>query len=303
MQKKILMVCGVLILLAAAQACVPGQPLPDDLSVINTAVAGTLAAATQTTVPGLPVTGDGSPTLTVTSTGIAESPTPTMTVLAPTATMTALSLTTATPILTPGVVQLYVSVPTNCRLGPSVQYTRVGGLQLGQVANVVGRNATGDYWIIRNPSRANENCWLWGQYATVVGDTSNLPVVLPPPLPTPVPGFDAALNDLESCPGSGWWLDIALENNGGITFQSLFMTLRDTDTGTELVLYQDNFIDRDGCNVQEDQGDLDPEDTVVVSSPAFSYDPAGHEIRTRITLCSGPGQSGTCLSESFDFTP
>jgi len=180
----------------------------------------------------------------------------------------------------------------------------VGGLQLGQVANVVGRNATGDYWIIRNPSRASETCWLWGQYATVAGDTGSLPVFTPPPLPTPVPDFDALLNGLESCLNTGsWWLDIALENTGGISFQSFFMIVTDTVTGTELSLYRDNFIDRDGCSVEEDQGDLDPEDVLIISSPSFAYDPTGHRIRTRITVCSNPSQSGTCLTHSFDFTP
>jgi hypothetical protein len=180
----------------------------------------------------------------------------------------------------------------------------VGGLQPGQVANVVGRNATGDYWIIRNPNRSSETCWLWGWYATVVGDTSALPLFVPPPLPTPVPGFDASLDGLESCPNTGtWWLDIALENTGGITFRSFLMVVTDTVTGTELSLYRDNFIDRDGCNVEEDQGDLDPEDVLIVSSPNFPYDPIGHRIRTRITVCSNPSQSGTCLTQSFDFTP
>jgi hypothetical protein len=288
----------VSILLIAAQACAPSIPATSDPGVINTAVAQTLAAM-HTQTAGIPVTGDESPTPTETAIEVA-SPTPTMTAIL----LTITPALSSTPILTPGVVQVYVSVPTNCRMGPSVDYPRVGGLQLDQVANVVGRNPTGDYWIIRNPSRASETCWLWGRYATVVGDTSALPVFTPPPLPTPDPGFAASLRGVESCTDTGnWWLDIALENTGGITFQSFFMTVTDTVTGTALSLYRDNFIDRDGCAVEEDQGDLDPEDTLIVSSPNFTYDPSGHRIRTRITVCSNLGQSGTCLTQSFDFTP
>jgi hypothetical protein len=81
------------------------------------------------------------------------------------------------------------------------------------------------------------------------------------------------------------------------------MGVTDTVTGAELFLYRDNFIDRDGCNVEEDQGDLDPEDRLIVSSPSFNYDPTGHRMRARITLCSSPGQSGTCVTETFDLTP
>jgi hypothetical protein len=304
MSKTFLFTLMILMLALSLQACVPGQPTPD-LNTIHTAVAQTLSATTQTARPEIPVTGDGSPTPT-SALGTVAPPTSTSVpaTTSPVPTETSVPATSATPILTPGVVQVYVSVPTNCRLGPSVSYTRVGGLQLGQVANVVGRNATGDYWIIRNPSRTGEICWLWGQYATVVGDTSDLPVFTPPPLPTPAPSFNASLNGLESCADTGnWWLDINIENNGGITFRSFFMTVRDTVTGTELSLYQDNFIDRDGCNASEDQGDLDPGDAFIVSSPAFTYDPSGHRIHTRITLCSSAGQAGTCLSHSYDFTP
>lgn len=299
MQKTILNLLLGTTLLIMGQACAPGQPTVD-LDTINTAIAQTLAAApTQTFEPGVPVTGDESPTPTATAFAL-ESPTPTVTAIPPTVTQ-ALS---PTPILTPGVVQVYVSVPTNCRTGPGVAYSRVGGLLVNEVANVVGRNATGDYWIIRNPDRASSTCWLWGRYATVAGDTSALPVFTPPPLPTPVPGFDASLDGLERCADEGiWWLDMVVENTGGITFRSFFMSVTDTVTGANLSLYRDNFIDRDGCNAEEDQGDLDPGDALIVSSPNFTYDPGGHRIHTRITVCSDLNQSGTCLTQSSTFTP
>jgi len=290
------------ILLIAVQACAPSIPATSDPGVIDTAIAQTLAAVqTQTADPGVPVTGEESPTPMDTETAtVAASLTPTVTAIA----LTIPPALSSTPILTPGVVQVYVSVPTNCRTGPGVDYPRVGGLQLDQVANVVGRNATGDYWIIRNPSRASETCWLWGRHATVVGDTSALPVFTPPPLPTPVPAFDASLDGIESCTDTeNWWLDITLENTGGITFQSFFMVVTDTVTGTDVSLFRDNFIDRDGCDVAEDQGDLDPEDMLIISSPNFTYDPTGHRMRARITVCSNLSQSGTCLTQSFDFTP
>ena len=302
MPKTMLKLLLGVVVLVATQACVPPAAPTADLNSISTAVAQTLAAV-QTSSPSISVTGNETSTPLATPV-IQESPTSIVTTAAPTQAVSPSLALTSTPILTPGVVQVYVSVPTNCRLGPGVEYTRVGGLQPGQVANVVGRNATGDYWIIRNPNRSSETCWLWGWYATVVGDTSALPLFVPPPLPTPVPGFDASLDGLESCPNTGtWWLDIALENTGGITFRSFLMVVTDTVTGTELSLYRDNFIDRDGCNVEEDQGDLDPEDVLIVSSPNFPYDPIGHRIRTRITVCSNPSQSGTCLTQSFDFTP
>lgn len=303
MSKTFLFTLMILVLALSIQACAPGQPTPD-LNTIYTAVAQTMSAATQTAGSGIPVTGDGSPTPT-SALGTVAPPTSTLppATATPIPTDTAIPLLSPTPMLTPGLVQVYVSVPTNCRVGPGVSYERVGGLQLDQVANVVGRNAAGDYWIITNPGRASQTCWLWGRYATVVGDTSGLPVFSPPPLPTPVPDFDAWLNSLETCADTGWWLAISLENTGATTFRSFFMTVTDTATGTTLTLYQENFVDRVGCTDAENQGDLDPGDILIVSSPTFNYDPSGHRIRTRITLCSNANQSGTCISRSFDLTP
>jgi len=77
-----------------------------------------------------------------------------------------------------------VSVDTNCRTGPGVVYDRVGGLLVGEQAVVVGKYSAGNYWIINNPDSSG-TCWLWGQYATVTGNTAGLPEYTPPPTPTP----------------------------------------------------------------------------------------------------------------------
>jgi hypothetical protein len=78
-----------------------------------------------------------------------------------------------------------VSVETNCRSGPGTAYGALGALLVGQSAEVVGRSASSDSWIIKLPSNPAITCWLWGQYATVTGNTGNLPIITPPPTPTP----------------------------------------------------------------------------------------------------------------------
>ncbi|MBK7454267.1 MAG: hypothetical protein IPJ46_11300 [Anaerolineales bacterium] len=77
-----------------------------------------------------------------------------------------------------------VSIATNCRTGPGQAYPSIFGLPVGQSAEVVGKNTSTNYWIIKIPN-GNGTCWLWGQYATVTGDTSALPTVAIPPTPTP----------------------------------------------------------------------------------------------------------------------
>lgn len=285
------------VLLIALQACASGAVTLDPDS-INTAIAQTIAVAqTRTSEPGIPITGDESST-----------PTPSP---VPTTTQTPSATLSPTPIFTftPGLPLISVSVPTNCRVGPGIPYNRVGALLVGEVAEVVGRLPTRNYWIIRNPDRPNETCWLWGEYASVTGNTGVLPIFTPPPSPTPTftptpnPSFDAGFFNLESCTGTGWWVDFELENHGGISFNSLALTVRDTVNNTVLSLYADDFTNRDGCNASATLGSLPAGEELLVSSPIFTTNPSGHELRATITLCSSPRQSGICTTEAIAFTP
>ena len=86
--------------------------------------------------------------------------------------------------------RLTVSVDTNCRTGPGTEYPSVGYIATNQVAEIVGRDPyhTTVNWIVRLPSNPSVICWVWGNYATVVGNTAGLPVYTPPPPPsTPIP--------------------------------------------------------------------------------------------------------------------
>ena len=93
---------------------------------------------------------------------------------------------------TPGVPMVSVSTATNCRTGPSTDYDLLYTLDVGQTAEVVGKYSGGNYWVIKTPSGGG-NCWLWGEYATIIGNTDNLPEMIPPPAPpTAVPTIKLA---------------------------------------------------------------------------------------------------------------
>jgi hypothetical protein len=179
-------------------------------------------------------------------------------------------------------------------------YDRVGALLVGEVAEVVGMNPTGDYWYIRNPD-SDGYCWLWGEYATLAGNYSALPIYTPPPTPTPVPAFEVIYDGLETC--VGWWPDLKLVNTGGVSFRSVSITLRDTATDTVLAMSADNFTDNDGCSGSNSKDVLNPSDKRTVSAPAFTYDPTGHKLRATVTVCSNKAISGTCVSQVITFTP
>jgi hypothetical protein len=277
------------VLLIVSLACVlPGTTTPDP-NFINTAIAQTIeAGVTQAASSDVPIILE-SPTITQTFT-------PELPTLSPTVTLTPTPVFTSTPLIP----LISVSVATNCRVGPGRQYDRVGALLVGELAEVYGRDPTGAYWYIRNPDSGPEFCWLWGEYATLVGNTGNLPVYTPPPTPTPAPNFNGIYVGRDTCTG-GWWVEIELENTGGIPFKSMSLTVRDTETNIVLSLYADGFTDKDGCNNSVKRDNLDPGDTRIVSSPAFSYDPDGHKMRATVTLCSSLGQTGICISKVINF--
>lgn len=282
---------SVSILLIASLACVvPSVSITPDPNLMGTIVA-------QTIVAGLTQI---APTMTPISV-ISETPSSTFTpeppTVTPTETLTPTPLFTSTPL----VPQISVSVATNCRVGPGRIYDRVGALLVGEVAEVIGRDSTGNYWYIRNPDSSSGFCWLWGEYATLTGNTSALPMYTPPPTPTPSPNFEASYGGKDTC--VGWWVDLDLENTGGITFKSFSLTLRDTVTDTVLSMYADGFTDNDGCLDSTTRDNLNPGGTRTISSPAFTYDPTGHRLRATITLCSNTGQNGTCVTQVITFTP
>ena len=85
----------------------------------------------------------------------------------PTSLDTLTPLPTLTPTLsptpnftaTPSVPLISVTVDTNCRSGPGKIYDYLGGLFVGQTAEVYGKNPSGDYFYIRLPENSSIYCW------------------------------------------------------------------------------------------------------------------------------------------------
>jgi hypothetical protein len=292
-----------IIVLACAMPAVTLQ----DSGTISTAAAQTVVAGfTQVaaSVEAYPTLQE--PTFTVTPEPPTLTPTFTET---PTQTLTATAIFTSTPL----VPQISVSVPTNCRIGPGKVYQRVGALLVDEVAQVCGRDPTGRYWYILNPDSSTGYCWVWGEYATLTGNTAFLPVYTPPPTPTPTftpvptftptpsPNFTVAYTSLDTC--VGWWAELSLKNTGSFPFKSMGITIRDLDTDVVLANFADGFTDINGCLSSNSRDKLGIGKTYVVSAPAFNYDPTGHRLRATVILCSDTGQSGTCVTKTLNFKP
>jgi hypothetical protein len=281
-------------------ACVvPTVGLPASDAISTSAAQTVIAGFVQTALSETLQPAGQAPTLTFTPEPL-FSPTPTV---SPTQTPTATLFFTPTA-LTP---QISVSVATNCRVGPGKVYRMVGALLVGEVAQVYGRDPTGQYWYIRNPDSASGYCWLWGEYATVVGNTALIPVYTPPPrptatfTPTPTPNFNVEYTRLDSC--SGWWVEFRLENTGTLPFRSVAITVRDTVTKDVVTSFADGFTNRNGCKTTNSVDVLGADQTRVVSAPKFNHNPRGHRLRATIILCSKTGQNGTCVTKRLVFTP
>lgn len=280
--KKRVLLTGVLLIFILA--CNLPQPAPP----ADTVNASTAAALTVAAVINQP---QASPLPSATlSVPVADTFTPLPT-LSPTLVFTS---TSSVPIIS-------VSVDTNCRLGPGKVYERVGGLLVDETAEVIAKDPTGEYYYIRDPESPTGFCWVWGYYATVIGNTSIIPVFTPPPSPTPAPSFELSYAGADSC--VGWWAELRIKNTGPIAFKSYSLTIKDRTQDVTLYASDNGFTDLDGCLSSGITSEIDSGETYILSSPSFINNINNHNMRATLTLCTKINQGGICISQTIDFKP
>jgi PKD repeat protein/uncharacterized protein YraI len=103
----------------------------------------------------------------------------------PTATPTSEGQTPQPPVPTPQPEQPMVTATTdvNVRGGSGTAYPILGLLRAGQTAEVTGISADAGWWQIKFSGAADGHGWLSAKYVTAQ-NTSNVPVVQAPPVPT-----------------------------------------------------------------------------------------------------------------------
>jgi len=217
---------------------------------------------------------------------------------------------TATPSLTftpqftdtPSTPMLTVSVDTNCRTGPGTAYDILGVLPAGQPAEIVGRNTSGDTWVIKFPSYPSMTCWVWGYYATVTGNTSAVPVIAPPPTPTPSTTFTFVYYGWGSGCGDQCMM-FTVTNTGGVTWESYTITFENLTDGGSWTRNDDVFTKYDNwCTAIETQTDLMPgENGIAMALAHMLTSHLGDSLRATLTLCTGDGLTGTCITKTLDF--
>ncbi len=216
---------------------------------------------------------------------------------------------TPTFTLTPEFPTVSVSVQTNCRFGPGSAYNVLGIMNVGETAQVVGRNASSDYWIIKLSSNPSITCWLWGKYATLVGNTTGLPVATPPSTPTPkytptlAVSYLVNYDSLDYCSTWGYYIKFKIVNNGDLTWEGIWVRLIDETAGISRDYFNDNFQNLVGCTVSATDHNLEPGEIGYSTSVFYTFDPSGHHFSALIKLFSGVGLTGTSLEKTLTFTP
>ncbi len=305
MKKRALKIVSMFAILLIVLACnLPlGNPpqAPDLQATVAAEVA--IAQVAQTMVAGTLAAGGSAQSVERATDTLAAPPQTTFT---PTLTSTI----TLTP--TPEGVFLTVSSDTYCRTGgPYSAFKAVTTVRNGVRVEVLGRNPEFDSYLVKNPNAPNTTCWLWGQYATLTGNTAGIPVATTNPTPThtltPTPdnNFSVSYNNLENCLGS-WAFKLFIKNTGGSIWQSISLTGSDSNTGFVISHQSNTFKEYAGCVPGLEQGDLTPGESSFVlnfNPGQFGYNPTGNLIFITVKLCSQDNLLGVCKSIPLSFTP
>lgn len=293
-----------ILLIVTSLACVvPGLNLPSENIVI-----------TETSIPVFTETISPTPlpTFTFTPTLIRPTARPVTETFTPEPTLTFDSTSATASFSQPTLESIIITVsrPTNCRIGPGTAYEIAGTLLVDEEATVLGRDPSNKYWYIPNPDPGIEYCWVWGEYATLTGNTLILPVYTPIATSTSTPTaqpditFDIKGLKLDKC-GSEFWAEVQITNTSQnkLGFNSVKLEAQDTDTGTTRINSANGFVNRDGCGTYSRVDTLEFEKSAIVSGPAFSYNPNGHIIRVYVTVCTEKDLKGSCRTIRVVITP
>ncbi len=213
----------------------------------------------------------------------------------PTATLTLVTTgTDAAPIVS-------VSMDTNCRTGQGAAFDYVGALMVGETAEVLARDTSGHFLYIRNPD-GDGYCWIWDEYATILGEVLNLPAYTPMPTPTPMPAFSAVFKNIEQCVT---WYNVELEvtNTGEVTWESYQLYLENTSLSLDDTISDDRFADCYACGCDYVDLSLAPGVTGTLGSrPFMDHVPHGESFYAELMLCTQNGLAGQCLTQVLTFT-
>jgi hypothetical protein len=94
-----------------------------------------------------------------------------------------------------------------------------------------------------------------------------------------------------------------LEEFTSVEIASTLSTDTDTDPVTIVAQSVNGFTKFDACSAPVTTPTLVSGSFVTISSPQFSYNPSGHDMVVKITVCTDEDQAGMCITQELNFTP
>ena len=125
----------------------------------------------------LPSSAPGTPTVTIlpaTNTAPPSTLVPSNTPLPSSTPPPTLTFTPTVPVASPK------DVAVNCRFGPGTAWVAISALNIGQSAQIVGKNSDGSWWYIVDPFNSGRNCWVSVGVTNASGNLASIPAVESP---------------------------------------------------------------------------------------------------------------------------
>lgn len=213
----------------------------------------------------------------------------------------------ATPTPSPTLPPTLTSTPmpmlnitgnTNCRFGPGSVYDLLHTYLAGQQTQLLAKSPDGFFWYTRDSAGIIPDCWLWGQYATPVGNTDILPVFTPPPTPTPFPDF-AVNYEGSDCGAGSCWLWFKIDNTGSVKWESVLVYTKNLVTNDEAVNVSDTFMDGImGADIPR----------IAVGGTGYTHserlpNPSGNTVDVIIVACEKDGLTELCQARNLTVNP
>jgi len=99
----------------------------------------------------------------------------------------------------------------NCRAGPGKSYDAISNMMAGQTIPLLGRDDTGTWFLVANPTGGRGQCWISNYAIDIFGNINTLEIVAAPPLsPTPTTiACNKKLNRQQCEAAGGTWKESA----------------------------------------------------------------------------------------------
>ena len=218
--------------------------------------------------------------------------------------------TTPTPSPTSTPLPTFTSTPaplanitgnTNCRTGPGSVYDLLHTYLAGNQVELLGKSPDGFFWYTSDQAGIVPDCWLWGQYATPVGDTALLPVFTPPPTPTPSPDYEITYVYADVAVGS-WYLFFEIENIGSVAWESALVYIYEPtvpqDSGRFSNVFQVNGTDPSPTKDSIPAGDTGYFHAARIGNPG-AYGKVGDVVDIYFVACTQEYLGGFCISKMW----